>query len=194
MNFRLLAEPGWVNAAIFVPFLCYSWWRRSRLSISRRHLLFTFLFAAAFGFAEGAVVVYLRASVGLLPGVAGTLADVQQQASEAYVQSFSLASFPPSLLTVEIFREAATIIMLLSTAALASSRMREFCGVFLWEFATWDIAYYASLWLLVRWPTSIKSLDVLFLIPSPWISQVWFPILVSALSLVAVAATRAESG
>src|SRR5689334_25324848 len=89
MNFRLLAGPGLVNAVIFVPFLCYGWWRRSGLSISRRHLLFTFLFAAAFGFAEGAVVVYLRASVGLLPGVAGTLADVQHRASEAYVQSLS---------------------------------------------------------------------------------------------------------
>lgn len=194
MTFRLLAEPWWVNAAVLVPFFCYLWWRKSGLNVSRRQLLFSFLFAVAFGFGEGAIVVYLRASVGLLPGVAGTLADVQRLASESYVQSLSLASFPPSLFTVEIFREAATIVMLLSTAALASSQTKEFCGVFLWEFAAWDVSYYASLWLLVRWPTSLKSLDVLFLIPSPWISQVWFPILVSTLSLAAVAATRTESG
>lgn len=155
--------------------------------------MFGFVFALAFGFAESAVVVYLRAASGLLPGLAGSLGDVQRLAASDYVQSTLLAQFPPSLLTVEVFREAATIVMLLSTAALAASRLKEFCAFFLWEFAVWDIAYYAGLWLLVRWPASLKSFDVLFLIPQPWIAQVWFPILVSSLTMAAVAASRATS-
>jgi len=193
MAFPAFAEPWWVNSAICVPFACYFWWRKSGLIISRRQLVFGCLFALAFGFVESAVVVYLRAATGLLPGAAGTLADVQRVAPADYVQAKSLTQFPPSLLTVEVFREAATIVMLLSAAALAASRLREFCAFFLWEFAAWDIAYYAGLWLLVRWPASFKSLDVLFLIPEPWIAQVWFPILVSSLTLAAVAATRAKS-
>jgi len=43
------------------------------------------------------------------------------------------------------------------------------------------------LWATVRWPSSLKDTDVLFLIPVPWISHVWFPILISFLTLVAVA-------
>jgi len=193
MTFRLFAEPWWVNSFFLVPFIFHFWWRKSRLNLSSRHLLFSFAFALAFGFAESAVVVYLRAAAGLLPGVAGTLADVQQLAPGDYVQSAVLPAFPPSLLTVEVFREAATIVMLLSTAALVSTRVKEFLACFLWEFAAWDLAYYAGLWLLVRWPNSLKSMDVLFLIPIPWISQVWFPILVSTLSLAAVAANRSKS-
>lgn len=193
MTFRLFAEPWWVNSVIFVPFACYFWWRKSGLHLSRRQLLFGFLFALAFGFAESSVVVYLRAATGLLPGVAGTLADVRRLATADYAQTKSLNEFPQSLLTVEVLREAATIVMLLSTTALAASKLKEFCAFFLWEFAIWDLSYYAGLCLLVRWPDSLKSLDVLFLIPQPWVAQVWFPVLISSLTLAVVAASSVKS-
>jgi hypothetical protein len=53
-------------------------------------------------------------------------------------------------------------------------------------FAFWDIFYYAGLWLIIRWPSSLLTQDVLFLIPTPWIAPVWFPILVSLLAIAAV--------
>jgi hypothetical protein len=62
--------------------------------------------------------------------------------------------------------------------------------VFLWTFAIWDIVYYAALWATVRWPLSLRDPDILFLIPVPWLSPVWFPLLVSALALVAVLLVR----
>jgi hypothetical protein len=34
---------------------------------------------------------------------------------------------------------------------------------------------------------------VLFLIPVPWLAQVWFPMLVSALSMLGVALSRSRS-
>ena len=173
--------------------MCFLWWRKSPLKIRRRPLLFALIFALAFGFVESAVVVYLRAATGLLPGVSGTLADVQRLASDDYVQSKSLAQFPPSLLATEGFREVATIVMLVATSGLIATSAKEFSAAFLWQFAAWDLAYYAGLWLLVRWPISLKSLDVLFLIPTPWISQVWFPILVSGLTVAAVAVSREKS-
>jgi hypothetical protein len=54
----------------------------------------------------------------------------------------------------------------------------------------WDISYYAGLWATIRWPTSLTQFDVLFLIPVPWVAQVWFPLLVSVLALIAVGLTR----
>jgi hypothetical protein len=102
-----------------------------------------------------------------------------------------LSQFPQSLLTIEIYREAATIIMLAAVALLAASRASGRWAAFLWVFALWDITYYAGLWATVRWPASLTDLDVLFLIPVPWIAQVWFPLLVSALTILAIALSRA---
>jgi len=144
------------------------------------------VFAVAFGFLEAIVVVYLRAAAGLLPGYQGTLSDVARMSGELYQQSQAISQFPKSLLTLEVFREAATILMLLSVAFLTSAKSRGRAAIFLWTFAIWDIVYYAALWASIGWPLSLRDPDVLFLIPVPWFSPVWFPILVSALALVAV--------
>jgi hypothetical protein len=107
-----------------------------------------------------------------------------------YVQSQAISQFPKSLLTLEVLREAATILMLLSVSLLTSTKSRVRVAVFLWTFALWDIVYYAALWGTVRWPLSLRDPDVLFLIPVPWLSPVWFPLLVSALALAAVLLSR----
>jgi hypothetical protein len=189
MKFQAFAQPWWVNLFALVPLLAYLAWRRKGLDLAWRQLFALSAFALAFGFAEASVVVYLRAAVGLLPGFQGTLADVQRSVS-SYDQSKSINQFPPSLLTIEGYREAATVVMLLSLTLLAAARARERWAVFLWTFALWDISYYAGLWATIRWPSSFKELDVLFLIPVPWVAQVWFPVLVSALTLIAVVAAK----
>jgi hypothetical protein len=102
----------------------------------------------------------------------------------------SLALFPRRLLVIEICREAATMVMLASVALLAAARAKERWACFLWTFAAWDLAYYAGLRATVGWPSSLLDFDVLFLIPAPWLSQVWFPVLVSALALAAVGLSR----
>ena len=101
--------------------------------------------------------------------------------------------FPHTLLTIEMVREAATIVMLVSIALLTGVRPIEQWAVFQWTFAIWDISYYAGLWATVRWPTSLKDLDILFLIPVPWLAQVWYPLLVSSLTLIVVGLSRKES-
>ena len=110
-----------------------------------------------------------------------------------YQKSQIHGDLPQSLLTVEIFREAATLVMLLSIAFLSAKFWRERSAIFLWSFAIWDICYYLGLSLTVGWPPSWFTPDVLFLIPVPWLAQVWFPILVSALTLVAVLLARKAS-
>ena len=109
-----------------------------------------------------------------------------------YRQSQALGEFPRSLLTLEVFREAATIVMLLSVALLSSAKLTSRVAIFLWTFAIWDIVYYIGLWAMVRWPHSLRDPDVLFLIPVPWLAPVWFPLLVSTLVILAVLLTRVK--
>lgn len=193
-DFQALAHPWWVNFLALIPFVACTVWRRKGLVMSRRQLILLAVFASAFGFVESAVVIYLRAATGLLPGYHGTLSDVRRSSADSYKQEESISEFPESLLTIEVFREAATMLMLTTVALLAGIGIRERCAIFLWTFAVWDISYYAGLWATVRWPSSLKDMDVLFLIPVPWVSQVWFPILVSVLTIVAVLAAWKRGG
>ena len=189
-KFILFAQPWWVNLVILIPFVAYFVWRRNKLSLTYKQLIIVGLFAIGFGFVEAAVVVYLRAAIGLLPGYGGTLSDVARLSSEVYQQAKILGELPRSLLTIELFREAATIIMLASVAFIAAHRIRERLALFLWVFAIWDIFYYIGLWVTVRWPSSLLTPDVLFLIPVPWLSQVWLPIIVSVLTIFAVISAK----
>jgi hypothetical protein len=186
MKLQVWAQPWWVNLLVLILLATYFAFRRKGLLLNWQQLFVLALFATAFGFVEAAVVVYLRATVGLLPGYTGTLSELQHSAQN-YEQAILLSQFPQSLLTIEMYREAATMVMLLSVALLAASRASARWAAFLWIFALWDIAYYAGLWATVRWPASLTDLDVLFLIPVPWVAQVWFPLLVSALTVLAIA-------
>ena len=188
---QIWAHPWWVTLLALIPFITYAAFRRERALLNWRQLTTLAIFAASFGFVEGAVVVYLRSATGLLPGYRGTLSELQHS-SEGYHQEQSISQFPQSLLTIEVYREAATIIMLVSVTLLAASSTSARWAAFLWVFALWDIAYYAGLWLTVRWPASLTDLDVLFLIPVPWIAQVWFPLAVSSLTVIAIALCSCE--
>ncbi len=190
MTIGLVAQPWWVNLLVLVPPLAWFSWRRGGVPVTVRQLVISGVFAASFGFLEAVVVVYLRAAVGLLPGYQGSLSDVIRMSGDFYRQSQAISQFPRSLLTLEVLREAATILMLLSVALLTSTKSRARAAVFLWTFAVWDIVYYAALWVTVRWPLSLRDPDILFLIPVPWLSPVWFPLLVSALALGAVLLVR----
>jgi len=190
MTLALVAQPWWVNFIILIPPLAWFSWRRGGVAVTTRQLAISGVFAAAFGFLEAVVVVYLRAAVGLLPGYQGALSDVVRMSGQYYVPSLAITQFPKSLLTLEVLREAATILMLFTVALLTSANSRARAAVFLWTFAIWDIVYYAALWVTVRWPVSIRDPDVLFLIPVPWLSPVWFPLLVSALATIAVLFSR----
>src|SRR5467141_2455047 len=118
MTIELIAQPWWVNLLVLVPPLAWFSWRRGGVPVSVRQLVISGVFAASFGFMEAVVVVYLRAAVGLLPGYQGSLSDVIRMSGDFYRQSQAISQFPRSLLTLEVLREAATILMLLSVLCL----------------------------------------------------------------------------
>lgn len=130
------------------------------------------IFGIAMAHLEGVVVVYLRKSLGMID-------------SESNKES--VGKFPKRFLHIEMTREAATIIMLVVIAYLSGTTWPERGIFFLWTFAFWDLFYYLSLYILIRWPPSLKTIDVLFLIPVPWIAPVWFPVGVSSVTIIAIA-------
>lgn len=119
------------------------------------------LFAIAMGFLETTVVVYLREL--LYP--AGF--------------SFPLVPIPEDLALTEILREAATLIMLLTIAILSGKTFSQRFAWFIYTFAIWDIFYYVFLKLLIFWPESLMTWDILFLIPTTWTGPVISPVIVS---------------
>jgi len=135
-------------------------------------LLLLAIFGLAMAHFEGVVVVYLRKALGLL---------------DSNSNKESLKEFPKRYLHIEMTREAATIIMLAVIAILTGTTWIERGVFFLWTFAFWDLFYYVSLYILIRWPQDLKTIDVLFLIPVPWIAPVWFPIGISSLTIITIA-------
>ncbi len=118
-------------------------------------------FAAAMAFVEAAVVVDLRAVLG-----AGPL--------------FPMKDLPPTLLSIEIGREAATLVMLVLAAMLAVRGGARRMGAFLFLFAAWDVLYYGWLRVAIGWPAGVEEWDILFLIPLPWVGPVWSVLVICA--------------
>lgn len=121
------------------------------------------LFSMAFGCVEAAVVVYLR--------------DLY------YPQGFTLPLRPSMLahLRVELVREAATLVMLMSVGLLAGRTRWQRISFFMIGFGAWDIFFYMWLKVFLGWPSSVFDWDVLFLLPLPWIGPVIAPLLISLL-------------
>ncbi len=120
------------------------------------------VFAAAMGFLESAVVVYLRRLY--------------------YPGGFAFPLNPlmdPKIMAVEGAREISTLIMLLAVAYLAGVNWKDRFAYFLLTFAVWDIFYYIGLKAVLNWPDSFQTFDILFLIPWPWVSPVLAPVMAS---------------
>jgi hypothetical protein len=152
----------------------------NRSSSSGVHLVILTIFAIAMGFLEAAIVVYLREI--LYPnGFA-----------------FPLAPISNKLAVIEFLREAATLIMLLAVGWMTGRTRFEKFILFLYAFAIWDIFYYIFLKILINWPASFLTWDILFLIPVTWTGPVLAPVTSSLsmiiLSLFAVHFTNSDKG
>ena len=137
-------------------------------------------FGAAFGYVEAAVVVYLRAALGLAPGAVMAHGDSSFGTFEA----------------VEIARELATLAMIAAVGTLAGRTRLERLAWAAVVFGAWDIVYYLGLRLTIGWPPTFDTWDVLFLVPTSWVGPVWAPLVVSAALVAAglAAARRLRAG
>ena len=85
---------------------------------------------------------------------------------------------------VELVRELATMIMLLTVGMLAGKTWRARLGYSAIAFGVWDIFYYVFLKMMCGWPHSLFDWDILFLLPLPWWGPVLAPMMI-ALMMVA---------
>lgn len=125
------------------------------------NLIWVGIFSIAMGFLEAIVVVYLRKIY--YPG--GFM--------------FPMSPVSPQVYGVEMVREVATLVMLVSIGVIAGRQGIQRLAYFLISFGIWDIFYYMALKLFLGWPDSLLTWDVLFLIPIPWLGPVIAPVLVS---------------
>ena len=124
------------------------------------------VFSIAFAYIEAAVVVYLR-TIFYPSGFTFPLTE------------FGSGPLWKQLLLTETGREAATLVLILTSSWLFGQNLRQRFAYFLTIFAVWDIFYYIWLKILINWPATIMDWDILFLIPAPWASPVLAPVLVS---------------
>jgi hypothetical protein len=138
------------------------------MKVSRNTLIWIVIFAIAMGYMEAGVVVYLR---------------------EIYYPSgfvFPLKTINARDIGVELCREAATLLMLVGIGILTGRTSMQRFAFFLLAFGVWDIFYYVFLKLILGWPVSLLTWDILFLLPVLWVGPVLAPCILS-LTMIALA-------
>ena len=113
-------------------------------------------FAIAMAWVEAASVFYIRALVD----------RIEPYHADPLPMNGALGN-------VELWREAATLVMIAALGMLAGRTWRRRAGYAALAFGAWDIFYYVFLRLISGWPRTLLDWDILFLLPLPW----WGPVL-----------------
>jgi hypothetical protein len=138
-----------------------------QLSGARRTWLVVVLFAVAMAWLESATVYYLRAMVDRIEPYQPDPLPIRGVLGQ-----------------VELVREAATLLMLLTVGTLAGRTWPQRWGYTAIAFGVWDILYYVFLRMITGWPKSLLDWDVLFLLPLPWWGPVLAPVSIAVLMIV----------
>jgi hypothetical protein len=127
-------------------------------------------FAVAMAWVEAASVFYIRALVDRIePYQANPLPLDTTNGAFGYV---------------ELWREAATLVMIATLGLLAGRTWRRRAGYAALAFGVWDIFYYVFLRLITGWPRTVLDWDILFLLPLPWWGPVLAPVSIALLMIV----------
>ena len=122
------------------------------------------LFAVAFAWVEAAAVTYIRVHIGRIE---------PYQANPLPIAN--------TLGQIELVREVATLIMLLSVGYLSGRDRRTRLAYAILAFGVWDIFYYLFLRIQIGWPQTLMDWDILFLLPLPWWGPVIAPMVIAAI-------------
>ena len=124
-------------------------------------------FAMAMAWVESASVYYIRALVDR-------------------IEPYQVNPLPVSdaLGYVELWREAATLVMIATLGVLAGSTWRRRAGYAALAFGAWDIFYYVFLRIMTGWPRTLLDWDILFLLPLPWWGPVIAPVSIAVLMIL----------
>jgi hypothetical protein len=124
-------------------------------------------FAIAMARVEAASVFYIRALVDRIE---------PYQANPLPLQA--------ALGSVELWREAATLVMIATLGMLAGRTWRQRAGYAALAFGAWDVFYYVFLRLISGWPRTLLDWDILFLLPLPWWGPVLAPVSIAVVMIL----------
>ncbi len=130
-----------------------------------RNITWLTLFAIAMAHVEAALVVHLR--------------TIYYPANPLHIFPLELLSHRD--LAIELVRELATVLMILSVALLAEHGFASVFAAFVFVFGLWDLFYYFWLKIMLGWPVSWLEWDLLYLIPWPWFGPWLAPALIALL-------------
>jgi hypothetical protein len=155
-----------------------NWRQNAKITKSHRKALWRWIwvvfFAIAFACVESSVVVYLR--------------EIYFEGSFYFPIVLEWKDgklLVDNLMRIEFGREIATILMLVAVGCAAGRHaLQRFC-FFMIAFGVWDIFYYIWLWVMVRWPESLMTWDLLFFVPLPWVGPVITPVLIALAMAIA---------
>jgi len=133
-----------------------------------KKIFWVVIFSVSMAFLEAAVVIYLR----------------ELYYPEGF--SFPLKTLSEKVIVTELFRELATLIMMISIAFMVTDQKKDRFSWFIFVFGIWDIFYYVFLKIFINWPESLFTWDVLFLLPSTWVGPVICPVL-NSLTMIIIA-------
>jgi hypothetical protein len=124
-------------------------------------------FAIAMAWLEAASVFYIRTLVGRIEPYQANPLPINGPLGE-----------------VEVWREAATLVMIATLGLLAGRTWRHRAGYAAMVFGTWDIFYYVFLHVISGWPRTLVDWDVLFLLPLPWWGPVIAPVSIAVVLII----------
>ena len=124
-------------------------------------------FAIAMAWVEAASVFYIRVLVD----------RIEPYQAEPLPMNGALGN-------VELWREAATLVMISALGLLAGQTWRRRVGYAALAFGAWDISYYVFLRVISGWPRTLLDWDILFLLPLPWWGPVLAPISIALVMIV----------
>lgn len=133
-----------------------------------KKLFWVTIFGIAFAMIESAIVIYLR----------------ELYYPEGF--SFPLQLSGIEITSVELFRELATMVLLISIAVVAGRGFKVQFAWFVYTFAIWDIFYYVFLYVFLQWPASLFTWDIFFLLPVTWVGPVIAPV-INSLTMILLA-------
>lgn len=146
--------------------------------------------ATTVAFLNAASSVYLREIYNiktLLPSWGLSKQDVVFKVGDLMILRKELALkilVDLNLLVTEQVRQVAMLALVGAAVYMIGKKWSERMALFLFVVGMWGVLYYAFLYAIIKWPSSLLAKDVLALVPLPVIVPVYMPLLLSAMTCV----------
>lgn len=138
--------------------------------VSQKIFIPLLIFGVAMAFLESAIVVFLR--------------EIWDMTALFPIQNIFENANNLRILKIEFGREAATLVMLVSIACALGKNAWQRMAYLFFMFGVWDIFYYVWLWVLIGFPASLLTWDILFFIPYTLVAPVYAPVVVSLVMIL----------